>query len=140
MAEILTVNRSLEDKAMDNIDHALGRPLDPMGKTHRNFYCEDSGSELARKFRESPFWYEDSIRHESSWFMVTDEGRAALRDHLKTIKEPHRAYVVEHSGHQTMVAAKSRSAARAAVFRMVHEVRSSLTFGQFIRTAKVRNG
>lgn len=28
------VNRYLKDKAMDHIDHALGRPVDPMDETY----------------------------------------------------------------------------------------------------------
>ncbi|WP_319533384.1 hypothetical protein [uncultured Cohaesibacter sp.] len=34
-----SVNRSLDDKAMDAIDHALGRPVDPMSESYRNYYC-----------------------------------------------------------------------------------------------------
>ena len=30
-----SVNRYLEDKGMDRIDHALGRPVDPMRETYR---------------------------------------------------------------------------------------------------------
>lgn len=40
-----TVNRYLKDKAMDHIDHALGRPVDPLRESYRNhFYlCSDEG-------------------------------------------------------------------------------------------------
>lgn len=42
MSENLRVDRYLENQAMDHIDHALGRPLDPLGETYRNFYATGS--------------------------------------------------------------------------------------------------
>lgn len=41
------VNRSLADPQMDDIDHALGRPRDPLGETYRNHYVAPADSEAA---------------------------------------------------------------------------------------------
>ena len=76
------VNRYLKDKHFDRIDHALGRPVDPMVKSYRNHFAADAGSDLAAMFRASDHWREGRSDGDMAYFFVTDAGRAALRDHL----------------------------------------------------------
>ena len=59
----LTVNRYLADPAMDDVDHALGRPLDPMRESYRNRYAVDAGDAAGRgiRCRRAPPMTDDSI-------------------------------------------------------------------------------
>lgn len=135
----MQINRSLEDKAMDRIDHALGRPLDPMGETYRNFYAVD-GAE-ADEMEASPHWIEGSrYQHHLRMrcFAVTDEGRKALAVHLKEINDPHRAYVVTYRGHDSTVIAKSHSKARYDYYLRIRDVCPDLTFDEYCRQASAR--
>lgn len=129
------INRCLADKAMDRIDHALGRPLNPMAETYRNFYST-SGAE-ADTMASSPHWIEGrpgSFR----CFAVTDEGRAALAAHLREIADPHRAYAVTFAGHERMVIAGSASKARYSHFLDLSDCIPDLSFKDFCRRTTVR--
>lgn len=134
----LTVNRSLKDEMMDHIDHALGRPFDPMAETYRNRYAT-SGT-LADQMVASPFWTEskgwpgDKMR----FFHVTESGCKALAEHLRTIEDPHRAFVVSFDGFSRTVAAASRSKARYSHYLDVSDCWSDLTFKDYCRRATVR--
>ena len=132
----LTVNRYLDDPAMDDIDHALGRPLDPMAETYRNYYAIDTDSEIARAFEASPCWTLLAERMGMATFEVFAAGRAALRDHLILISEPHRRFAVIYEGLETQVAAKSKSAARYVAYLQADW--NELSFGDFIRASHVR--
>ncbi|MCB4863193.1 hypothetical protein K7W03_26835 [Sphingobium sp. PNB] len=74
------VNRYLKDKAMDHIDHALGRPVDPRSETYRNYFYVIGDTDLRRDMTASPYWRGDGKGGEGEYFVVTDEGRAALAD------------------------------------------------------------
>lgn len=132
-----TVNRSLSDPAMDRIDHALGRPADPMAATYRNYYAVDKVSAKAEAMRMSPHWAAGrAIPGDLQCFVVTPSGRAALTAHLREIGDPHRSFVVSFDGSDPMIiAARSHGAARYAAF-----LRSDLdlTFGDFVRRTSVR--
>lgn len=139
MAE-LRVNRYLKDKAMDHIDHALGRPLDPMAETYRSHFACAPDSNEAAKFRASPHWSESDA---ASWsgkmalFYVTDAGRKALRDHLKSIADPHRQFNIEFMGHCIPVVSTTRSKARYSYWRDVSDALPDLTFRDFCKRARV---
>lgn len=137
-----TVNRYLEDKAMDHIDHALGRPVDPLAETYRNYFATCSGAEK-NTFRQSAHWQERFTYRDMVWFGVTQAGREALAAHLKAIGDPYQLYEVTtrlpgFGEHTTLVAAKSRSAARYSHYLDVADALSDLTFGEFCRCASVR--
>jgi len=132
-----TVNRYLEDKAMDHIDHALGRPLNPMGKTYRNHFAIDRASDLAHQFRESPHWHESSEDGSMTYFTVTPEGRAALRYHLKAVGDLNKGFAVTYRGQTSTIVAKNRPAARYAAYLRISDCAPDLTFGAFLRGAKV---
>ncbi len=109
----LRVNRYLRVPAMDHIDHALGRPLDPMAPTYRNHYAAHADSVEAGVFRVSKHWRETGVIPGGLiCFQVTDEGRVALKKHLALIADPHRAYAIEFDGHVSTRIAKSPGAAR----------------------------
>lgn len=131
------VNRYLNDKAMDNIDHAIGRPVDPMAESHRNYFATEEG-ELAASFRASPHWQYDGAGGSMLYFSVTDEGRRALRDHLKAIADPHRAYAVTFRGYTSTVVGTSRDNAKYQHFLRVSDTDPDLTFQSYCRRAKAR--
>ncbi len=130
------VNRSLADKRMDNIDHALGRPLDPTAETYRNFYT--TGAALADEMAASPFWIEGRRGKDMRCFSVTDEGRKALADHLREIGDRHRAYAVTFDGHEQSVIAVSAGKARYDYFLTIRDVIPDLRFKDYCRRTSVR--
>ncbi|TWD54517.1 hypothetical protein FB480_103429 [Agrobacterium vitis] len=140
-----SIDRSLDDKEMDHIDHALGRPFDPLGETARNYFVTSTNSTLARQFAASPNWKKG--RHDAygtAAFHVTEAGRKALSNHLKEIKDPHKAYEVivgsrlSLDGAHTMVLVdKSASAAKYAAFLRFSDS-SDLSFRDFLKGISVR--
>lgn len=131
------INRSLQDRDMDRIDHALGRPLDPMADTYRNFYAI-SGS-IADELAASPYWSEgNGTPGGLRYFSVSDAGRACLANHLREIGDRHRAFVITFDGHASTVVAKSRVKAKYSHFLDLSEVMPDLTFGDYCRRASVR--
>lgn len=134
------VNRYLKDKAMDHIDHALGRPADPMKETYREYFATDADSELAAQFRASDHWEEAEklAPGRMAYFYVTQAGRRALSDHLKAICEPHKTFIVTFSGYEDAVAAETHAKARYKRFLEVSDVCPDLTFAQFCRRSTVR--
>lgn len=132
-----TVNRCLKDKAMDRIDHALGRPVDPMSKTYRDHYAAD-GAELGAELTASPHWRPGGQALGMQFFYVTQEGRAALAAHLREIGDPHRTYRVRFQGDEWFVAAKSHGKARYQSYLDIADCWPDLTFGEFCRGTSVR--
>jgi len=129
------INRYLEDKWMDHMDHALGRPLDPTGETYRNFYS--TSGELADRMAASPYWQEGRRGTQFRNFAVSDEGRKALAAHLREIGDSHRAYIVSFNGYNSTVIAKSPTKAKYDYYLRISDVWSDLTFKEFCRNAKV---
>lgn len=71
-----SVNRHLNDDAMDNIDHALGRPINPMKLSHRNYF-ETASHEETDDFLATGHW-----EFTGALCVVNDAGREALNKHL----------------------------------------------------------
>lgn len=134
----MQVNRSLKDDAMNQIDHALGRPLDPMAEPRRNNYVIEPDAPLAAVFRASPLWAEGRTFCEMAAFHVTEEGRKALAAHLKEIGDPHRAFDVKFRGHTTTVVSTTHSKARYSYWLDVADYCGGMTFGDFCRRTSVR--
>lgn len=132
------VNRYLKDKAMDHIDHALGRPVDPMGETYRNHFATGADGKDAKQFTASPNWKKVGQRDDMAFFAVTDAGRKALADHLKKIGDPWKAYEVSFNGYTSIVSAKSSGNAKYQKYLDVSDCYSELKFVDFARQAKVR--
>lgn len=132
------VNRWLRDKAMDRIDHALGRPVWPLRGSYRNHYATDANGSLAIDFGFSPHWEFIGGSGDMAYFGVTHAGRQALCEHLSVIGEPHRAFAVTYEGFTTIVAAPSRAAARYREFLAISDCCCDLTFGEFMRASIVR--
>ena len=133
----MQVNRYLKDKAMDRIDHALGRPIDPMAETYRDYFATAAEGAQAAQFRASPHWDQGVIRDDMAWFHVSDDGRAALREHLREIGDPHRLYTITWDGWDMSQVATSRSKARYAKWLSVSDS-YDISFKDFAATAKVR--
>lgn len=131
-----SVNRYLKDKSFDRIDHALGRPVDPMQPSYRNYFSASEGT-IAEEFRASPFWTERNALGQS-YFSVTQKGREALRNHLKAIGDKHRTYIVAWDGIEATKVATSHSKARYAAYLNAADVDPDLTFKTFQAVASVR--
>jgi hypothetical protein len=131
------VNRYLKDKAMDHIDHALGRPVDPTGETYRNHYAADKDGKDAASFATSPHWQLDGCTGRMAFYGVTDAGRKALADHLKAIGDPWRPYSVEWNEATCIYAATSEADAKKQAYSSASDVFSDLTFRKFDREASV---
>ncbi|MDE3791731.1 hypothetical protein I7G86_13920 [Sinorhizobium meliloti] len=132
------VNRYLKDKAMDHIDHALGRPVDPLGETYRNHFATDAGGKQAQQFAASPNWERVGQRDDMAFFAVTDIGRDALAAHLKQIGDKHRLYHVTYEGQTQAVVAVSAAKAKYSLWLDISDCFCDLTFGKFCRAATVR--
>lgn len=132
------VNRYLNDKAMDHIDHALGRPVDPRAETYRNYFYVIGDTELRHGMASSPYWESAGQTGDGEYFSVTDEGRGALADHLKAIGDKHRRWIVSYGGYHMEVVATTRAKARYSKWLSVSDVRPDLTFAEFQRNSTVR--
>ncbi|RVJ68165.1 hypothetical protein CN167_29290 [Sinorhizobium medicae] len=132
------VNRYLKYKALDHIDHALGRPVDPMGETYRNHFATGVNSQEAKAFGVSENWELDGLVRGMVYFSVTRAGRKALSDHLKKIGDPWQPYSVTWGGHTVLIAAKSIGNAKYSTYLDVSDCYSELKFVDFAREAKAR--
>lgn len=133
-----TVNRYLKDKSFDRIDHALGRPVDPMAETYRDYFALNANSPRVSEFNASPHWQRGGEGGGVIYFHVTDAGRTALADHLKAIADPWRVYEVRFRGFTSLVTGKSPSGARYSHYLDVSDCDSDLTFGEYLKSARVR--
>ena len=131
------VNRYLKDKAMDHIDHALGRPVDPMVESFRNYFYVVGDTDLRREMAESPHWTDDNGKGGGCYFAVTDAGRAALAEHLRTIGDKHRKWIVSYAGYEMETVATTAAKARYSKWLDVSDTDDSLTFAKFQRASKV---
>ncbi len=132
-----SVNRYLDDKAIDHIDHALGRPVWPQRESYRNYFSVPTDSDIERAFEASPHWTLRNIAGDMAWYSVTDAGRKALADHLATVGSA-RAYVVRYQGHDRIVPASSPSKARYSYFLEVRDCLGDLSFFDFSKSTTVR--
>lgn len=132
----MQVNRALKDKDMDRIDHALGRPLNPMAPVSRNYYSTGGGE--AEAMAGSPHWREGRAAAPGArCFSVTDEGRKALTLHLRETGDAHRMFAVTFAGHRSDVPAISRSKARYSHYLNVKDVYPDLAFKDYCQRATV---
>jgi len=133
----LKVDRYLADPAMDRIDHALGRPLDPLGWTSREYYAAEPGEAAA--MCASPYWHRSAqLLDGLTVFTVTDAGRRALADHLRSIGDKHRAFDLTFNGHIARVVGTSSAKARYDYFCHIRDCCPDLTFVEFLRRSSIR--
>ncbi|RAI45270.1 hypothetical protein [Rhodoplanes roseus] len=138
MSTTLRVNRCLADEAMEAIDHALGRPLDPLVETHRNYFA--APPVLAAQFAATPHWDVGSpMPGGIVSCRVTEEGRRALAAYLLQAGDPHRAFEVLYDSHTTTVVATTPGRAKYSYFLDLRDSFSELTFAEFCRKVSVRS-
>lgn len=110
----------VEDPHFHEIHHALGCPWpdEIMGETYRNYFAVDTESDTARRMRGSPHWSGGSEKSGMAFFHVTEQGKLALMDHMRTSVEIPARWRVTFRNHEgaIFVAARSRSAARYAAY------------------------
>lgn len=139
MCENPSVNRSIPDKALDHIDHALGRPTFPLRESYRNYYAIDASSELAGRLEASLYWeLRNAVEGGLVYYSVTALGRQALADWLALHGDAWRPFEVEWDGHSGIVAARSAGSAKYKRFLQASDAYCDLTFGEFVKTARVR--
>lgn len=131
------VNRYLENKAMDHIDHALGRPVDPLSESYRNYFYVVGDTELRRCMAASPHWESQRKAGDGEYFAVSDSGRAALSEHLREIGDRHRKWIVSFDGYDMEVVATTRGQARYRKWLEISDVAADLTFSRFVRASTV---
>ncbi|WP_374413319.1 hypothetical protein [Novosphingobium colocasiae] len=131
------VNRYLKDKAMDHIDHALGRPVDPLAETYRNYFYVIGDTDLRRSMASCPHWESAGKTDSGEYFSVTDEGKSALAAHLKAIGDKHRHWIVSYAGYEMEVVATTAAKARYSKWLDISDTDDSLTFARFQRNSKV---
>lgn len=134
-----SVNRYLNDKAMDRIDHALGRPIFPMRETYRNHYATAADGELAKCFDGSAHWSLNGQRGDMAFYSVNDAGRKALADYVSNLKDKHRPFVVSFDRYSRIVPERTRAKAKYACYLAVSDTWSELTFSAFCKSASVRS-
>ena len=134
------VNRSLEDRAMDQIDHALGRPVDPLVESYRNYFATEADSKHAIAFAASPYWdtHGRTAPGQMTYFFVTQDGRQALKDHLKQIGEKHRLFDVTYQGQTQAVVAETSAKAKYSLWLSISDCRADLSFKKFCQSVSVR--
>lgn len=130
------VNRDLTDRALDLIDHALGRPTFPLKETYRNYFATSEGNPEAAHFAQSPNWEISSERFGMTYYAVTKEGRQALSDHLKTLPDS-KTFIVKYWAWSKIVVAKSRASARYNVYLEVSDA-GDIPFREFLKISSVR--
>jgi hypothetical protein len=130
----MQVNRYLKNKDMDHIDHALGRPVDPMAETYRNHFA---ASECEADQFTAPNWVETYRHSNLVGFRVTDVGRAALKAHLAEIGDKTRLYALTFHGEEmSPIAATSPSKAKYA--KWLDWDTNDMTFKDFCQGVRVR--
>jgi len=135
----MQVNRYLADEAMDRIDHALGRPVNPHVESYRNYFAENINSGEATEMAASPCWHVGKRIGDLLVFHVTAHGRATLASHLLEIGDRSRLFTVSYHGHDmSPVVAKTHSEARYNAW--LRWDTTDLPFGEFIRHTRVRLG
>lgn len=109
----MQVNRQIEgNPALDDVDHALGRPFDPRD-TYRDHYatcCPDQIAEMTA----SPWWNRGVKRGDMVFFHVSKKGREALTSELSDHAKYGRVYEItaRHHDGRSLVAAQSHSQAK----------------------------
>jgi hypothetical protein len=129
------VNRYLANKDMDRIDHALGRPVDPMAETHRNHYAIDLDHDLATRMAADPCWHMGQVSGGMAFFHVTTHGRRTLKTHLRDIGDAYRLYDVSFDNYPLpSIAATSHAKARYAAYL---DADLDMPFGEFCKRSRV---
>lgn len=107
------VNRCIKDsKALDHVDHALGRPFRPL-ETFRDHFATSCPKRKA-DFRASPWWTEGITRDDMTFFHVSHAGRQALADELADVDTYGRLFEITSDGYEgrSLVMAMSHSQAK----------------------------
>jgi hypothetical protein len=132
------INRTLIDPAMDDIDHALGRPAEPLSCTYRDHYAVDAGSQSDLELADNPYWQPGASDGRLQFYHVTEAGRCALAQYLRKSRRPPRAFAVTVAGLTSTVWAETRSKARYDHWLDVADCFPDWRFGDFLRHARVR--
>lgn len=131
------VNRCLQERHFDHIDHALGRPTWPLQQSYRNYFSTPADSDDGRAFEASPHWQRGGTSPGGlTTYRVTDAGRAALDEHLRALGV-HNRFTVTFAGRSQVVCAATAAKARYIRWCNLVDVLPDLTFSSFLRLSTV---
>ena len=128
-------NRNLNDSRIDALDHALGRPTNPLAECSRNFFGVSVGSDQAAKMKADPYWTHTRDFMGTSGFSVSPDGKKALYYYLKSNWIPPKRYDVTWNGSTRNVSADKPSKAKYTAWL---DMDIDLPFGEYVRTASAR--
>lgn len=131
-----SVQRRIDDADMRRIYHALGRPLDPMQDTYRDYFAECAGTVLSGQMRASPYWCGGTTRGDLVYFHVTDAGREALAAYLKQTGDRWRRFVIRWQDFHIEICERTRGKAMYVAWLQVSDS-YSVSFGEFVRQARL---
>ena len=131
-------NRKLNDRMMDHIDHALGRPVMPLKESSRNYFAVDTESDLAAEFSANPWWKMLGQQGCMSFFGVTEAGRHALTEHLRETGDRWRVFELTFGEHSRLISERSAAKARYAWWLDISYCCPDLTFFDFCRKTRIR--
>ena len=134
-------NTRIDDRHFQEIHHALGCPWpdEVLGETYRNYFSVGDCTEIAARMKASPHWSGGREVFGYMSFHVTEEGRKALLDYMKSnVYIPARYGVTfrDYEG-EMIVSAKSRSAAKYAAHLQLDGDESFSEFLGWVKSVKI---
>lgn len=134
-------NVRIEDPHFHEIHHALGCPWPEsiMRETSRNHFALEPQSADVERMRQSPHWAESAEKFGMVYFHVTEDGKRALLEYLRTQVEIPARYEITYRDFEgsSVVTAKSRSAARYIAYLEADTGGSFMEFVTFIKSVRL---
>ena len=133
----------VDPETLDDMHHALGRPVGPHVVPYRNYYATSTDGPDAKRFEASGLWTKgQGVPGGLTYYHVNAEGERRVWAWLaeRNRKDGLRAYAVSGGGlvASSTVMAKSRSAAKYAVWLEFSDV-VDLSYGDWLsRGPRVR--
>lgn len=131
-----STHKSLKNPDMDDLYHALGRPVDPLMESYRNRYF--APDVMIDELTASPFWHRFD---DTNYFEVSAAGRKALDGYLASISDPTRVWEVRLNDHDgSYVSSYAADSREQAVHHAIASLQDSgyLSVSEFIRHTEIR--
>ena len=135
-------NVIIRDKHFQEMHHALGCPWPDqvMGETYRNYFATDFAGDIDR-MAASPHWTNGREKFGMTYFSVTEDGKRALVEHMRTSVEFPARYAITYRGWDgcQIVTAKSRSAAKYAAYLDADSCDGFFDFARRIKSVRLHS-
>jgi hypothetical protein len=119
---------------MDELDHALGRPDDPVLDTTRNFFGVGEDDACVDDMKNNPHWKLSRVFMGTAGFVVSTEGKVALHEYLHKNWTPPKRYDVTWMDSTQTIVAKTAGAAKYSLWLDCDF--TDLPFGEFLKESK----